>query len=69
MGKRLCNGDYSFLPISSFKDQSELPKSLLVGGLCLDRVMFCLKPFDFHDVNLKLMRYLMLPNSHFCIKI
>ena len=43
----LCNGNYSFLPmplISSIKNQSKLPKSLLVGGQCQDRVMFCLKP-------------------------
>ena len=49
MGKRLYNGDFSFLPVpldSSAKDQSKLPKSLLVGGQCLNRVMFCLKSFD-----------------------
>ena len=57
MGKRLCNGDFSFLPmllVSSVKDQSKLPKSLLVGSQCLDRVMLCLKPFDFNDFSLKL---------------
>ena len=72
MGKRLCNGDFSFLPmllVSSVKDQSKLPKSLLVGGQCLDRVMFCLKPFDFTDFGLKLTKYLMFCNSHFCVKI
>ena len=49
MGKRLCNGDFSFLPVpldSSTKDQSKFPKSLLVGGQCLNRVMFCLESFD-----------------------
>ena len=33
----------------SVKDHSKLPKSLLVGAQCLDRVMFCPKPFDFND--------------------
>ena len=68
MGEKLCNGDLSFLPmplVSSVTDQSKLLKSLLVGGQCLDRVMFCLKPFDFNDFNLKLTRYLMFPNRHF----
>ena len=72
MGKRLCNGDFSFLPmllISSIKNQSKLPKSLLVGGQCLDRVMFCLKPFDLNDFRLKLTKYLMFTDSHFCVKI
>ena len=39
MGKRVCNGDFSFLPIplvSIVKDQSKLPESLLVGGQCLN---------------------------------
>ena len=57
MGKRLCNGDSSYLPmplVSSVKDQSKLPKSLLVGGQCLGRVMFCLKPFDCNGFSLKL---------------
>ena len=27
--------------VSSVKDQSKLPKSLLVGGQCLDRVLLC----------------------------
>ena len=38
-----------FRLVSSVKNQSKLPKSLLVGGQCLERVMFCLKPFDFND--------------------
>ena len=41
MEKRLCNGDFSFLPIplvSSIKNQSKLLKSLLVGGQFVDRV-------------------------------
>ena len=60
MGKRLCNSDFSFLPmplVSIVKDQSKLPKSLLVGDQCLDRLMFCLKPFDFNDFGLKLTKY------------
>ena len=73
MGKRLlCNGDFSFLPmplVSSVNNQSKLQKSLLVGGQCLDRVMFCLKPFDFNDFSLKLTKYLMFPNSYFWEKI
>ena len=59
MGKRLWNGDLSFLPmrlVLSVKNQSKLPKSLLVGDQCLDRVMFCLKPFDFNDFSLKLTK-------------
>ena len=43
--------------VSSVKNQSKLPKSLLVGGQCLDRVMFCLKPFDFNDFSLKLTKF------------
>ena len=74
MGKRLCNSDFSFLPtplVSSVdvNDQCKLTKSLLVGGQCSDRVMFCLKPFDFNDFSLKLPKYLMFPNSRFCVKI
>ena len=72
MRKRLCHGDFSFLPvtlISSGKNQSKLQKSLLVGGQCLNRVMLCLQPFDFNDFNLKLGKYLMFPNSYFCEKI
>ena len=61
MGEKAnCNGDFSFLPMSlvlSFKDQSKLPKSLLVGDQCLDRVMFCPKLFDFNDFSLKRMKY------------
>ena len=63
---------FHFLPmplVSSVKNQCNLPKSLLVGDQCLDRVMFCLKPFDFNDFSLKLTKYLMLPNSYFCEKI
>ena len=50
--KRICNSDFSFLPmplVSSVKYQSKVSKSLFVGGQCLDRVMLCLKPFDFND--------------------
>ena len=35
---------FSFLPmplVSSVKDQSKLPESLLVGGQRTDRAMFC----------------------------
>ena len=56
---------FSFLPIH----QSKLPKSLLVRGQCLGRVMFFLKPFDFNDFSLKLTKYLIFPNGHFCVKI
>ena len=59
MRKRLCNGDVSFLPmslVSSVKNQSKLPKLLLVGGQCLDRIMCYLKPFDFDDFSLKLTK-------------
>ena len=48
--------------VSSVKDQSKLPKSLLIGGQCLDRVTFFLKSFDFNDFSLKLTKYLMFPN-------
>ena len=37
MGKRLSNSDFSFLPmllVLSVKDQSKLPKTLLVGSQC-----------------------------------
>ena len=64
MGKRLCNVDFSFLPIllvSSLKNQSKRPKSLLICDQCLGRVMFCLKPFD--------LNYLLFPNSNFLKKI
>ena len=72
MGKRLCNSDFAFLLmplVSSIKDQSKLPKSLLVFGQCLERVMFCLEAFDCNDFSLKLTNYLMFPGSPFCIKI
>ena len=54
---------------SSIKYQSKLPESLLVDGQCLDRVIFCPKPFDFNDLSLKLAKYLMFPKSHSCVKI
>ena len=41
-GERPCNDDFSYLPmppVSRVKDQSKLPKSLLVGGQCFNRVM------------------------------
>ena len=66
MGERLCNSDFSFLPlplVSSVKTQFKLPKSSLVGGQCLDR-----EPFDFNDFSLKLTKYLMFPNSYICVK-
>ena len=69
MEKRPRNGDFSFLPmplVSSVKNQFKLPKGLLVGDQFLDRVTFCLKPFDFNDFSLKLTKYLMFPNSHLC---
>ena len=73
MGKRLCNGDFSLLPMPLVrrvkKNQSTLPRSLLVGGECLDGVIFFLKPFDFSDFSLKLTKYLMFLNSYFCVKI
>ena len=73
MGEKLCKSAFSFLPIlvlvSSVSDQSKLPKSSLVGGQCLDRVMFCLKPSDFNNFSLKLKKYLMFPNSHVCVKL
>ena len=52
MEERPRNSDFSMLPmppVSSVKDQSKLPKSLSVGGQCLDRVMFCLTLFDFKE--------------------
>ena len=55
--------------VSSIKDQFKPPESLLVGGECFDRVIFSLKPFDFNDFILRLVKYLMFPNSHFCVKI
>ena len=76
MGKRTYNGDFSFLPlslVSNVKDQSKLPNSLLVGGQCLEKVIFCRKPFDFDDFCLKLSKYLMFSKvwheikCYFCI--
>ena len=70
MGKRPCNGGFSFLLmllVSRVKSQSKLPKFLLVGGQCMDRLMFCLKPFDFNGFSLKLKKYLLFSNSHFCV--
>ena len=61
MGRRLCDDNFLFMPmpiVSSVKDQSKLPNSLLVGGQCLDRVRFYLKPFDFCYFSLKLTKYL-----------
>ena len=31
--------------------------------------MVCLKPFDLNNFSLKLTKYLMCPNSSFCVKI
>ena len=59
--KKPSNSNVSFLPmplVFSINDQSELSKSLLRGGQCFDRVMFCLKPFDFNDFSLKLTKIL-----------
>ena len=72
MGKRLCISDFSFLPmplVLSVKDQSKLPKTLLVGDHSLDRVIFRLKPFDCSDFSLKLKKKFNVPSSHFCVKI
>ena len=55
MEKKLCNDNFSYLPmplVSGVKDQFKLPKSLLVGGQCLNRVMFCLKPIDFNGFSI-----------------
>ena len=68
LGKRTCDSDFSrllALLVSSIKYQCTLPKSLLANGQCLDRVIFCQKPFNFNDSTLKLTKYLMFPNSHF----
>ena len=63
MEGKLFNSDLSFLPlVFRVKDQSKLAKSLLDG---LDRVMFCLKAFDFNDFSLKLMKYLLFFSNHF----
>ena len=62
----------SFLPmplVLSVKDQSKLPKGFLLDDQRLDRAMFCLKPFDCCNFSLKLMKYLIFPNSHFCVKV
>ena len=72
VGERLCNDDFSFLPmplVSSIKNQSKLPKSSMVCGQCLDRVMLCLNSFNFNDFSLKLTKYFLFPNSYFCVKI
>ena len=71
LGERLCNSDFSFymLLVLSCKGQFKLPKRLLVGGQCLNRVMFCLKLSNFNDFSLQLTKYLMLPNCHFSVKI
>ena len=74
MGKRLCNGDFFIFAFAATlerfkKDQCKLPKSLLVDRQCLDRVMFCLKPFDSNDFSVKLTTSFMFPNRHFCVKI
>ena len=62
MRERLCNRDFSFLPsplVSSIKDQSKLPKSLLLGVQCFNRnVMFCLESAGLNDFSLKLMNYI-----------
>ena len=42
--------------------------NLSVGGQCLDRIMLCLKPFDFNDFSLKLTKNSMFAKSHFCVK-
>ena len=55
--------------VSSVKNRYELPRSLLVGGQCLDEVIFCLEPFDFNDFSLKLTKSLMFSDSYFCEKI
>ena len=55
--------------VSGIKYKSKLPKGLLVDCQCFDRVKFCLKVSDFNDFSLKLAKYLMFPNSHFCIKV
>ena len=65
MGKRQSNNDFSFLPVlpvSSVKDRSKSPKGFLLGGQCFDRIMFCLKPFEFNDFRLKLTKYSNIPH-------
>ena len=42
MGGKLCNSDFSLLSmplVSSVKNQSKLPRSLLFADQCLDRVI------------------------------
>ena len=71
MGKRLCNRHFSFLPmplVSSIKDESKLPKNLLVGGQHLDRVMLCLKPFDFNDFKTQAL-HLQHQSAHLVCKV
>ena len=69
MGRRLCGGDFSFLPmlllVSSLKDQSKQPKSLQGGGQCLNRVIFCPNAIHFSDFNLKPTKYFIFLNSQF----
>ena len=70
--KRLFDSEFSFLPMpvaSSIKNQFKLPKSLLACGQRLDRVVFCLRPFDFNDFGSKLTKYSVFPNSQFYVKI
>ena len=57
METHYLGSDFSSLPTplaSSAEGQSTPPKSLLVGGQCLDRLMICLKSSDFNDFSLKL---------------
>ena len=54
MGEKLWNCDFSFLSVP-----------LVVGGQCLDKVMFCLKPFNFNDFSLKLTKHLMFLTAIF----
>ena len=53
MGKRLCNNDFSFLPlVSSIKDQTKLPKSLSVVVQCFNKnIMFCVKSADLNETD------------------
>ena len=57
------------LLLLSVNDQSELLKSLLVGDQCLDRVMFCLKPFDFNDFSFETDKIFSVSLLPFCVKI
>ena len=71
MEKRLCNGNFSFLPmllVSSVKDNLNDQTSVLLGGQRLDRVMFCPRSFDFNDFSLKLTKYLMFLTAIFVLK-